>query len=160
MLGNCSWLVFLAGVDRSKYKDAIDELNNDYMRHGKPYPADVHLMMTWLTKRRGNGSSSKKEDDNADGVTSFAQIKQKTRVTCRGCGEKGHYGWECPNISAQERARIRTASNRHRPSDGSVSSNGSYRSDSQSSLDSRSSGNASQNDGKSGQRAPSPPRGR
>ena len=25
--------VFLAGVDRSKYKDTIDELNNDYIRH-------------------------------------------------------------------------------------------------------------------------------
>ena len=42
--------VFLAGVDRSKYKDALDELNNDYIRHFKPYPSDVQSMMTWLLK--------------------------------------------------------------------------------------------------------------
>ena len=64
--------IFLAGVDRSRYKDAIDELSDDYIRHGKAYPADVQSMLTWLMKRRGNGGSSKKEDDAADGVTSFA----------------------------------------------------------------------------------------
>ena len=29
--------MFLAGVDRDRYKDAIDELNNNYIRHGKEY---------------------------------------------------------------------------------------------------------------------------
>ena len=26
--------IFLAGVDRDRYKDAIDEMNNDFLRHG------------------------------------------------------------------------------------------------------------------------------
>ena len=66
--------VFLAGVDRTKYNDTIDQLNNDYIRHSKPYPPDVQSTMTWLLKRRGSGGSTK-EDDAADGrLTSFAQI--------------------------------------------------------------------------------------
>ena len=54
--------IFLAGVDHDRYKDAIDEMNNDFLRHGKEYPADVSSMVTWLLKRRGN-ASNKKEDD-------------------------------------------------------------------------------------------------
>ena len=46
--------IFLAGVDRDRYKDAIDEMNNDFLRHGKEYPSDVSSMVTWLLKRRGN----------------------------------------------------------------------------------------------------------
>ena len=40
--------IFLAGVDRSKYKDTTDELNSNYIRHGKPYPPDAQSMMTWV----------------------------------------------------------------------------------------------------------------
>ena len=53
--------LFLAGVDRDRYKDAIDEMNNDFLRHGKEYPTDVSSMVTWLLKRCGK-ASSKKED--------------------------------------------------------------------------------------------------
>ena len=59
--------LFLAGVDRDRYKDAIDEMNNDFLRHGKEYPSDVPSMVTWLLKRRGK-ASSKKEDDTTDRV--------------------------------------------------------------------------------------------
>ena len=69
--------LFLAGVDRDRYKDAIDEMNNDFLRHGKEYPSDVSSMVTWLLKRHGK-ASSKKEDDTTDGVvTSFAQVTPK-----------------------------------------------------------------------------------
>ena len=64
-------------MDRDRYKDAIDELNNDYIQHGKEYPQDVQGMMEWLSKRCGTGGPSKREQDAADGVTSFAQIKQR-----------------------------------------------------------------------------------
>ena len=150
--------LFLAGVDRLRYKDAIDELNNDYMRHGKEYPQDVQSMMEWLSKRRGAGGPSKKEDETADGVlTSFAQLD---RIKCRSCGRKGHFSYDCPDLTEQERDRIRAASNRRRADDESDRSSRSYRSDSQSSLDSRSSGSASRNDRRRGRRAPTPPRGR
>ena len=48
--------IFLAGVDRDRYKDAIDEMNNDSLRHGKEYPGDVSSMVTWLLKRQGKAS--------------------------------------------------------------------------------------------------------
>ena len=38
--------IFLAGVDRERYRDTIDELNNDFMGHGKEYPQDVQSMLT------------------------------------------------------------------------------------------------------------------
>ena len=38
--------IFLAGVDRDRYKDAINEMNNDFLRHGKEYPPDVSSMVT------------------------------------------------------------------------------------------------------------------
>ena len=63
--------LFLAGVDRKRYKDAINEMNNDYLRYGKEYPATVQAMVVWLSKRRG-GASRSKLDDATDGVTSFA----------------------------------------------------------------------------------------
>ena len=42
--------LFLAGVDRKRYKDAIDEMNDDYLRHGKEYPSTVQAMVVWLSK--------------------------------------------------------------------------------------------------------------
>ena len=41
--------LFLAGMDRKRYKDAIDEMNNDYLRHGKEYPSTVQAMVVWLS---------------------------------------------------------------------------------------------------------------
>ena len=55
--------LFLAGVDRKCYKDVVDEMNNDYLRHGKEYPATVQAMVVWLTKRRGGDKSQTKVDD-------------------------------------------------------------------------------------------------
>ena len=82
--------IFLAGVDRDRYKDAIDEMNNDFLRHGKEYPTDVSSMVTWLLKRRGK-ASNKKEDDTTDGVvTSFAQVTPKRKKKCVHCGKDGH----------------------------------------------------------------------
>ena len=38
--------LFLAGVAWKRYKDAIDEMNNDFLRHGKEYPGDVSVGQT------------------------------------------------------------------------------------------------------------------
>ena len=92
--------MFLAGVDQIWYKDAIGELNNDYMRHGKEYPQDVQSRMEWLSKRRGPGGPSKREEEAANGVmTSFMQMG---RIKCRSCGERGHYAYDCPTVTSQK----------------------------------------------------------
>ena len=115
-------------------------------------------MMTWLLKRRGNGGKSKKEDDSADGVTSFDQIRQIDRIKCRSCGVRGHFGWECPNLTPQEQAKYR--SKKYKNDDSSVGSNGSSKSDgsdsSHTSGGSGSSGSASKEARRRGGRAPSP----
>ena len=98
--------LFLAGVDRKRYKDAIDEMNNDYLRHGKEYPTTVQAMVVWLTKRRG-GTSKSKQDDASDGVTSFAQID---RVECWHCHEKGHFNWDCPTATSKQREEYKQLS--------------------------------------------------
>ena len=91
-------------MDRKRYKDAIDEMNNDYLRHGKEYPASVQAMVVWLTKRRGGDKSQAKEDDATDGVTSFAQLD---RIVCRHCQEKGHFNWDCPKAIAKQQDNYR-----------------------------------------------------
>ena len=91
--------LFLAGVDRKRYKEAIDEMNNDYLRHGKEYPSTVQAMVVWLTKQRG-GTSKSKLDDATNGVTNFAQLD---RIVCRHCQGTGHFAWDCFKASAKQR---------------------------------------------------------
>ena len=98
--------LFLAGVDRKRYKEAIDEMNNDYLRHGKEYPTTVQAMVVWLTKCRG-GTSKSKLDDASDGVTSFAQLD---RIVCKHCQEPGHFNWDCPKATAKQRENYRQVS--------------------------------------------------
>ena len=125
--------LFLAGVDRKRYKDAINEMNNDYLRHGKEYPSTVQAMVVWLSKRRG-GATKSKLDDATDGVTSFAQLD---RIVCKHCQEPGHFNWDCPKATAKQRDKYKEVSRRREEyrqgnsddssigSDGSVSSAGS-----------------------------------
>ena len=150
--------IFLAGVDRSRYKDAIDETNNDYLRHGKEYPQDVSSVVTWLLKRRGN-SSNKKEDDTTDGImTSFAQVKFNRKMKCVHCGKDGHLASDCFSLTPTERAKYREWQSICRTDDSTVSSNSSSRSvGSHGSVDSESSGSASGRRTASGRKA-TPPR--
>ena len=133
--------LFLAGVDRKRYKDAIDEMNNDYLRHGKEYPASVQAMVVWLTKRRGGDKSQAKEDDATDGVTSFAQLD---RIACNHCQEKGHFNWDCPKATTKQRENYKRISQERSQArfsdDSSVGSDRS--SNSGRSMDSNGSGNS------------------
>jgi hypothetical protein len=94
--------LFLAGVNRHQYKDAIDELNNDFLLEKVNYPKDVPTMLAMLSNRRGGQKENKRLDAMNDGVpitTSFAQgiPNKKKNITCLKCGKKGHYANECPN---------------------------------------------------------------
>ena len=121
--------IFLAGVDRDRYKDAINEMNNDFLRHGKEYPSDVSSMVTWLLKRRGK-ASNKKEDDNTDGiVTSFALVKSRRKKKCVHCGREGHLASDCYDLTPPERVEYREWQSIRRSDDSSVSSNSGSRSE-------------------------------
>lgn len=97
--------LYLSKVNRNKYKQAIDDLNNDFLLGREVYPKDVQAMMTLLTNRRGGGGRSARADAMEDGVlvrSSFAQQgrkggKGRANVECFICHEKGHYQNQCPN---------------------------------------------------------------
>ena len=150
--------LFLAGVDPKKYKEAIDEMNNDYLRHGKEYPTTVQAMVVWLTKRRG-GTSKSRQDDASDGVTSFAQID---RVECWHCQKKGHFNWDCPEATTQQREEYKQLSisrsqARRRHDDSSIGSQDSVSSTGSNASSGSSKGSASGNVRSNGRR-PSTPR--
>ena len=157
--------LFLAGVDRKKYKDAIDEMNNDFLRHGTEYPGDVSSMVTWLLKRRGGNNTNFREDASSDGVlTSFAQVapRKKSQKKCAACGRDGHLAWDCYSITPAERGQYRQWQSTRGNDDSSVGSNNSSRSGAGShvSIDSESSRSASGNDRRSGRSATPPRTGR
>ena len=157
--------LFLAGVDRKRYKDAIDEMNNDFLRHGTEFPGDVSSMVTWLLKRRGGTNTNYREDATTDGIlTSFAQVapRRKSQMKCAACGRQGHLAWDCYSITPAERAEYRQwQSARRSDDDSSVGSNVSSQSGiSRASNGSGSSGSASGTGTRSGRRATSPRPGR
>lgn len=88
--------VFLAGVDRDRYKQAINDLNNDFVQGTKNYPKDVPAMMALLNNRREISGGNRKIEEIQDGydLTSFAQTED--RRTCYRCGKKGHIAPKCP----------------------------------------------------------------
>ncbi len=152
--------LFLAGVDRRRYKDAIDEMNNDFLRHGTEFPGDVSSMVTWLLKRRGGTNTDYREDAATDGVTSFAQVnpRRNSEKMCAACGKEGHLAWDCYSITPAERAKYKQWQSTRGDDDSSVGSNASSRSGaSNASIRSGSSGSASGR-GRRATRRGTPPR--
>lgn len=97
--------VFLAGVDRQRHKDVIDELNNDFLLGKVNYPSDTSGMLTLLTNRRGNGGTSQQEQALRDGESEGTSLHQAEEdhpdqhehpeVKCYNCNKMGHYAGSC-----------------------------------------------------------------
>ena len=82
--------LFLAGVDKGRYKKALDELNNDFLLGKINYPEDVAGMIKILTNRKGDGGS-KVQDALKDGMT----FTQSGKSRCENCKRFGHKTEKC-----------------------------------------------------------------
>ena len=98
--------VFLAGVDRERHMNVIDDLNNDFLLGKVTYPSDASAMLTLLTNRRGNGGTSREEQALRDGVTEGVAFHQDKKdddddqnefpdIKYYNCDQKGHYASDC-----------------------------------------------------------------
>ena len=83
---------FLAGLDRGRYKQVIDGLNNDFLLGTTSFPEDVSGMLTLISNYRGARISNPKAEALLDGVA-FAQGGQ---AACYTCGSTKHKRHECP----------------------------------------------------------------
>ena len=85
--------LFLAAVDREKYKTAINDLNNDFVQGTMNYPKDVPAMMALLNNRREDSGMNRKLNEVRDGYH-FTQVNDTRK--CHVCGKIGHIARKCP----------------------------------------------------------------
>ena len=91
--------VFLAAVDKKRYKNAIDELNNQYYRGQANFPVDVPSAIAWLNHRRGDKHNERVDSvrDGHGGQLSFGQ--RGSAVVCRNCNAVSHVQAACPELA-------------------------------------------------------------
>ena len=95
--------IFLAGVDRERHADVIDDHNNDFLLGKVTCPSDTSAMLTLLSNRRGNDGTSKQEQALRDGVSEGSTFHQDQDddqnecpdIKCYNCNNKGHYASAC-----------------------------------------------------------------
>jgi hypothetical protein len=89
--------VFLASVDRGRYKEVIDELNNDFLRGTVSFPEDIPSMLTLLNNYRGGKISNYKMEAMLDGVTMTQGLtRTQSWRKCNLCGSTEHKAAKCP----------------------------------------------------------------
>lgn len=112
-------VAFILGSDRLRYGKLIENLENDYLQGRNSYPqnltASYNLLINWKQDPRNLMRSVGVTNDGVsftnidggddDGVslnTNGGSRRRKgppdkSKITCRRCGEKGHYPSECDN---------------------------------------------------------------
>jgi hypothetical protein len=106
--------LFLAGVERKKYKPTVDSLHNEFQNGTVSYPQDVPSMVAYLSNRRGaGGGTTQTMEAMQDGVPTGASFHQHSGggkgkpkndeqsklvdLTCTKCSGRGHSADECPS---------------------------------------------------------------
>ena len=92
--------LYLAGVDRGRFKKALDDLNNDFLLGNVNYPEDVAGMIKLLTNRKGEGGGNRVQDAIKDGVV-LTQTDM-SKVKCHNCKRYGHYARNCRKPKQEE----------------------------------------------------------
>jgi hypothetical protein len=103
--------LFLNGADRERFKQVVNNLNNDFILGKISYPEDAAGMLHLLSNHRGNiGGPSKQLEALQDGVisTSFTQTgstaKNKQNRKCNYCGAFGNLEETCHKKVVDEAA--------------------------------------------------------
>ena len=69
--------LFLAGVNRQRFKPTLDALHNDYQLGKVSYPQDLPSMVAYLTNRRGvGGGTTQRMEDMQDGIPTAVSLTQ------------------------------------------------------------------------------------
>ena len=115
-------VVFILRADRSWYSKIIENLENDFLQGRNNYPKTVtsayNLLINWKQDPRNlmrsvgvsndgvsftNVDGDEDDDGDCTGVSLNTNgqkerpVKDKSKVVCRRCGEKGHYPSNCDN---------------------------------------------------------------
>ena len=118
-------VAFLLGSDRARFGKLIENLENDFLQGRDNYPKSVtgafNILINWKQDPRNLVRSvgvtndgvafanvdCTESDDDTDGevvmnnngkpVGRGRRTKDKSKVICRRCGQKGHYASECDN---------------------------------------------------------------
>ena len=122
--------LFLAGVDRARFKQTLDDLHNDFQLGKVSYPEDVPSMMNYLSNRRGAGGGSNRVvdalQDAAPMGAAFAQVqwgnngnnqgnqgnqgRKLRKGKCKTCGGIGHWADQCPSTYESDGDDVSAAS--------------------------------------------------
>ena len=100
--------IFLRNTDKERYGKLVSEIENDYIRHGIMYPADIEAVNTQMAavkqvKENRNVNNKKRKfierenDRNENGETQrFMKKFTFTNMTCYRCQQPGHIAKYCP----------------------------------------------------------------
>ena len=104
-------MFFLSGADPARYKQLINELNNQYLAKTDNYPASLGAALDLLSHyhAREDKPRARRDDTATEAITetSFVQGRRPSGARCRLCEGRGHSETECPNNTNRNPRRQR-----------------------------------------------------
>ena len=105
-------MLFLSGADPARYKQLINELNNQYLAKTDNYPASLDAALDLLSHyhaREDTKPRARRDDTATEAITetSFAQDRRSPHARCPLCDGRGHSATVCPNNRNRRRQNRR-----------------------------------------------------